>query len=181
MVTVGSLRRTRTGGGDVMKLFTGLLLGSALIVLMLVPTAIAGEKPWFDMENCAFCSNLIEDPKLLDNMVWEHHEISNGIVTVTTIKPEFLESYRKASAAMDAVGKRIAAGEQVPMCGMCQSMGSFFMKGAKMDYVETSVGDVMLLTSSDSTVVAEIKAWAKRTNDEMAKMEAEHKHEHGEK
>lgn len=167
-----------------MKSITGVLLGVALIVLMLVPTAIAGEKPekpWFDMENCAFCSNLLEDPKLLDNTVWEHHEITDGIVTVTTVKPEFLASYRKAAAAMDTVGKKIATGEQFPMCGMCQAMGSFFMKGARMEYVETSVGDVMLLTSSDSTVVAEIKAWAKRTNDEMAKMEAEHKHEHGEK
>ncbi len=165
-----------------MRSIAGVLLGASLIMAMLVPNTLAGDKPWFDMENCAFCSKLLEDPGLLKNSVWEHHEIDNGIISVTTVKPEYLPSYRKAEAAMNEVGKKIAAGEQVPMCGMCQAFGALFMKGARMEVVETSVGSVMLMTSSDSTVVTEIKAWGKRTNDEMAMMETgeEHEHEHGE-
>jgi hypothetical protein len=74
---------------DVMKrslLFVGLIL------ILLATVLFAEEKPWFDMENCDFCKNLLEDPKLMENMTWDVHEISSGILFTTVVKPEFKES-----------------------------------------------------------------------------------------
>ena len=84
------------------KLFLGLM---TVLLLAGIPALIsAGE--WFDMENCEFCKGLMEDPQLLGNMTWEHHMISNGMMTVTTVKPEFMASYKTAMEKMEIVSKK---------------------------------------------------------------------------
>jgi hypothetical protein len=152
---------------------------SAVAVLMmslLMFSGVMAEEatgPWFDMEHCGFCKTLLDQPELMEHMTWEQHNISNGIMSVTTVDPEFMPQYQKASAAMEEVGKKFAAGEKVEMCPMCQAMGACYAKGMKTETVKTLHGDVTLMTSDDPALVAEIQAWGKRTNDEMAKMEAE--------
>ena len=89
------------------------------IALLLVGSANAGDDTsWFDMKNCEICKPMAENPELMKNMSWEHHDLSNGMACVTKVTPEFMDDYRKTHAAMDAVIKRAQAGEQVNMCNM---------------------------------------------------------------
>ena len=159
------------------------ILFAALTLLHGVGNAGPGESAWFDMQGCAFCKNLVKDPALMKNMTWEHYDISNGAVVITTVKPESKKSYVEAKTAMMDIGKKLETGQltmdKVPMCGHCQAYGKLMMMGAKMESVEGSQADVTILTSDKPEVVKEIKAFAQRNRDEVAKMEqAEKAHAH---
>jgi len=138
------------------------------------------EKPWFDMKNCDFCKNLMVDSMLLPNLVWEHHDISNGLMTVTIVKPEYKASYQTAMDAMNKLSQEMAQGKKdVKMCGSCQAYGGLMMAGAKVENVHGDWGDVALITSDKPEVQKMIKDYGQRTRDEMAKMmmgEEHHKH-----
>jgi hypothetical protein len=148
---------------------------AAVAMLCGVSNAGPAEPAWFDMQGCAFCKNLAKDPNLLKNMTWEHYDISNGVVTITTVKPEFKKSYNEAWTAMMDLGQKLQTGEltpaQVPMCGHCQAYGKLIMMGAKTEAVRGSQADVEIMTSDNPEVVKEIKAWAQRDRDEMTKMQ----------
>nr|MBN2278297.1 hypothetical protein [candidate division Zixibacteria bacterium] len=144
---------------------------AVLLVFIIAALASSEEKPWFDMANCDFCKHLLDDPALLDHTVWEHHNISNGLISVTTVDKEYLPSLRKASHMMDVEGEKFAKGEPVKMCGMCQAMGMLMQKGVKYEVVETQRGSVMLMTSADPEVVKLIQDWGKRNIDELKKWE----------
>ncbi len=151
-----------------------LTLSFAALLLMSV-VGWAGdteEAGWLDLEKCGFCKNLIEDPELLNHCTWENHNIENGAVTVTTVEKDYMESYHTAMAKMEEVNKKMQAGEMVPTCGLCSHMGGLMMKGVKMEHVETQHGYVMLLTSDNPELVAEIHAMNDKTNAELAKFEA---------
>ena len=149
-----------------------IIIGLAAVLLMAAAVVGEEEAAWFDMENCGFCKFLLEDPELLPNTTWEQHHIANGFVSVTTVKDELMESYGKAMAQMDEVGKKMEAGEEVPMCNMCQSWGGLMAKGAKIESVKTAHGAVVLTTGDTPELIAEIQAFATRTSEEHAKMEA---------
>ena len=70
---------------------------------------------------------------------------------------------------------KAAAGEKVQMCGSCEAMGSFFMRGAKMEELFMKSGVAMPMTSSDSSLVADMHKWAKRNAEEEKKMKAAEK------
>jgi hypothetical protein len=148
-------------------------------VLLLAGLAEAGDKPWFDMQNCALCKPFMEDPELMKNTEMEQHEISNGIVMITTVKKELLPSYRAAHAKMmEAIG-RIEKGDTLYLCGLCTAFGMLIERGAKFEYVETKHGDVSFMSSDDPEIVTAIKAMAAKSEEEMKKMEEmkkEHKH-----
>ena len=146
---------------------------SVAVILLASLTLVAGdEKPWCDMKNCDFCNYLMEDPGLLDNMTWDHYDISNGVMSVTTVKPGFGESYRKAQKAMQALGEEMTAGKtDVKMCGMCENYGKLMVLGAKFEAVNADVGDIVLCTSDNPEVVKAIQEHGQRTREEMAKME----------
>lgn len=159
------------------------ILFASVALLQGVGNAGPGETAWFDMQGCAFCKNLVKDPALMKNMTWEHHDISNGVVAITTVKPEFRKSYVEARTAMMEVGKKLETGQlamdKVPMCGHCQAYGKLYMMGAKMESIEGSQADVTIMTSDKPEMVKEIKAFAQKNRDEMAKMEkAEKAHAH---
>ena len=160
-------------------------VGVSLVVLSLalfccIASAEAGE-PWFDMENCAFCKNLTAEPELMDHMPkWEHHNVTNGSVSITEVDKEYLPAYKKAMANMEETSKKLEAGEQLPMCGMCKAYSALMMKGVKYEEVGSGNVFVLLMHSDDPEVVKEIHAMTDRTNEELKKMEEaeEHKHEH---
>ena len=159
------------------------ILFATVALLQGVANAGPSETAWFDMEGCAFCKNLVKDPALMKNMTWEHHDISNGVVAITTVKPESRKAYEEARAAMMDIGNKLETGQltmdKVPMCGHCQAYGKLMMMGAKMDWVEGSQADVTVITSDKPEIVKEIKAFAQKNRDEMAKMEkAEKAHAH---
>ncbi len=153
-----------------------LFLSIAVILLVGVTLIAKDEKPWFDMKNCEFCSNLCKDPHLLENMTWTHYDISNGLMSITTVKPEFRESYLEAQKAMEALGEEMMAGKrEVKMCGMCENYGKLLGLGAKVEVIHADEGDIVLMTSDNPDVVKLIHEHGQRTRDELAKMETTEK------
>jgi hypothetical protein len=63
----------------------------------------------------------------------------------------------------------------VKTCGSCETMGSFFMRGVKMEELFMKSGVAMLMTSSDSILVADMHKWAKRNAEEEKKMKTTEK------
>jgi len=142
----------------------------SLVVLLTSGVAVAGDAPWFDLENCAMCKNVYDSKGLMENMTWEQVNVSNGIISITTVNKEFLPAYRKAHVSMTEIATRLQKGEQIELCGSCMALGACMSKGAAQEYVETSSGDVWLVTSDKKEVVDELQLWAKRNAEEAAKM-----------
>jgi hypothetical protein len=140
----------------------------AVAALVVASVGLAGEAPWWDMENCAMCKSM-NKPELMENICWEQHNISNGFVSVTVVPDEYLEMYRAAHAEMEKTAHRLQSGEMLPLCGSCTALGMCMMKGVAQEYVETSTGDVWIVTSSNPEVVAELHAWVNRNAKEMQK------------
>lgn len=147
------------------------IIVASFVALLVAGVGSAGEKPWFDMENCAMCEGMVKTPGLMESITWEQYDISNGIVCVNTVPKGNLEAYRAAHKHMEETGARLQKGEMLNLCGSCTALGAVMMKGVKEDYVQTKNGDVWIVTSDKPEVVAELHGWAKRNKDEMAKME----------
>lgn len=153
-----------------------LYLSAVAVLLVSITLFAADEKPWFDMKNCDFCVHLTKDPHLLDNMCWNHYDISNGVMNVTTVKPEFKESYLKAQKAMEELGDAMMKGKtDVKMCGSCEFYGKLIQMGAKFEMVETDASYILLITSDNPKTIEAIKEYGKRNRDEMAKMKTKEK------
>ena len=151
-----------------------LVIALAIMAIALIAVAVAQEKPWYDMKNCEFCKPW-STPVMMKNCTWDQREISNGVMTVGLFPESFRDTYKKASAQMEALSEKAVFGEKIQMCGSCETMGSFFMRGAKMEEVPTKSGVVQLMTASDSTLVADMHKWAQRNAQEEKKMKAAEK------
>jgi hypothetical protein len=148
-----------------------------VVILIMAAFVFAEEPAWFDMEKCEFCRHLTKDPNLMENMTWKHYEISNGLLVVTTVKPEYKESYNKAVAAMQKLGQEMMAGTKtdVVTCGHCQYYGKMMEAGAKFESVKTDWGDIDLITTDNPETLTMIRQYAKNNDEAMAAMEAEKK------
>jgi len=141
---------------------------AAMIALILIiPLAIlAQEKPWIDMENCAFCKCLTEDEHLLENMSWEYHDIDNGLLSITTVTPEFKDSYLKAQKAMEKLAMEMSTGQTgIATCGHCDYFGKLMMAGAHFELVESGVGYIMLITSEKPEILKMIQEFGRRNRE----------------
>ena len=149
------------------------LMIAVIIALMFIGSMLVAEdKPWFDLENCSFCKHLTKDPDLLKNMTWDNYEIDNGIIMVTSVKPESKAAYMEAMKAMEAVGESMMQGNMdVKMCGQCEYYGTLMMAGAKFQHVDAGVADILLITSDDPELVTKIKYFGTKNKEEMAKLE----------
>ena len=130
----------------------------------------ADEGSWFDMENCAMCKPLLEDPHLMHHMTWKHHNISDGLVSVTVVDPEYLSSYQKAAAKMNRVVERMQEGEEFYFCDMCTELGSLFQAGASWESVDSDNVTIAITTSDNPAIVERIQTWGARTTKEMMAM-----------
>jgi len=150
-----------------------LFLGLAIVLLVCVSLIAGDGKPWFDMHNCDFCKNLCKDPHLLENMTWNHYDISNGLMSITTVNPKFHESYLEAQKAMEKLGEEMMAGKtDVRMCGMCEDYTRLMALGVKFEVINAEVGDIILMTSDKPDVVDAIHKHGQRTREELVKWEA---------
>lgn len=150
-----------------------------IIALTLVALVAAGivvaqekaakEKPWFDM-NCGMCKPMADKPGLMDNMQWEQHKLTNGIIAVTNVPKGHLEAYRAAHEEMMKIAEGMEKGEMVEMCGSCMALGMCLMKGPHEEYVKTKTGDIWIVTSDDPEVVTGLHKWVDRNKAEMEKM-----------
>ncbi|MEE9443292.1 MAG: hypothetical protein V3V99_11575 [candidate division Zixibacteria bacterium] len=155
-----------------MKTFSKIFLSMAVIFGLSFSVVIAGEKPWFDMDNCDMCKSINKYDGLKENMTWEQHSINNGIMTVSTVKPSHLKAYRKAQMDMDMVAKKLESGQKVNSCRMCSDLGSIFEKGVNSEKVNTRHGSIWLLTSDNSESISRLQSWSEKTRHEMEKMMA---------
>jgi len=152
-----------------MKTLRPVTLAVTLLLVFAGPAA-ADETPWCDMANCAMCEPFMAHPGLMQNMSMEYHDISDGMIQVASVLPAQMAAYKEALAAMDATGKRLQAGEKLPLCGMCQAFGTLMMSGAKEEFIPTNFGHVQMMHGSTPEMVDQIHAFAERTRTEMAKM-----------
>jgi hypothetical protein len=148
---------------------------SLLVLLALTfcaGVATAGEGgDWFDIAGCGMCKNLGATPGMLDNVAWNHYVIDSGMMSVAVIPGEYSDAWHEAKEAMHAVGQKMMAGEEMHLCGFCTSMGAILHTGnANMEVVETTAGEVTLITSNDEATVGMIHEHAKRSMHEMKKM-----------
>jgi hypothetical protein len=145
-----------------------------MIIFAVAFSASAGDQRWMEMDKCEICRPMAQEPELMENTIWEHHSISNGLVSVTTVKEDVKALYTKTHEKMAAAVSRVLAGEKVEQCVMCSSLSAIVAKGLKMDYINTWQGNIVIMTSDDPEVVAEIQAWGKRTMDELHTFAAKH-------
>jgi hypothetical protein len=149
------------------RISTGAIIAILLMALVVVA---ADEHPWFDMEKCSMCSHISSVPGLMEHLSWEQGKISNGMISVAHVDPEFADQYKDVGVKMNATGEKLMAGEEMYLCGSCMEMGTFFMGGAKMENVELDNGDVMILTSDNPELVARMHAHVDKNKAEMQKM-----------
>ena len=147
------------------------------VMLLLSSSLIAGDG-WWDMKNCEMCKPFANDD-LMEHVAYEVHNISNGLLMTSSVEEKYKEQFEKAGMEMQKVVNKLVAGEQVHLCNSCQAMNQMFMKGAKMDEVTTKTGHITIITADTPELVADIHAWADRTNVEMAKMEETHEGHEG--
>jgi hypothetical protein len=151
-----------------------LLSLAAMIMLVCAAMVMAeeAEKPWFDMQNCAFCKEVSAQPGLMDHMRHEYHNVSAGILTVGYVDKEFQDKFKAAQAGMQKVVADLQAGKQVPMCQHCEKIGYFMMKGVKLEEIHSADAEIFLYTSADPATVKELQEFGARCTSEMAKMSA---------
>jgi hypothetical protein len=151
------------------------VLSICLAVALFFAVVMAGEgdseAPWFDPEKCVFCKELTAEPGLLEHFTAEYHNISNGIVCITAVDSEYKDAYLRAQKAMEKVAADMAGSSKVPyMCGHCTTYGSFMMAGVKPEHVQSDIAEVLIMTSSDSTMVTRLQAFGDRSNKEWVKL-----------
>ena len=135
-------------------------------LLLIAAVAVGGEKsPWVDMFNCPICMNVSSEDGLMENMTWEHHLTATGVMTVSTVKPEYQPHFDRAKAGMkDLVGK-VLAGDDMEICGYCTSVTSLLKQGAKVDNITTHGADVMVVSSADKEMIQKIHAHGQQAID----------------
>lgn len=146
------------------------ILSIALVIMVVALMSVyAGEKAWFDMENCEFCKPMATQMDMMNNIGWDHYKITNGTMTVTIVPGEHAAGFDKLREHWKTTVERAMKGEEITMCGMCAGMGDLMMKGAKTEDVKTNNGFVTLMTSDNAEVVTAIHAWTDKTSEEHEK------------
>ena len=149
----------------------------SLLVVAAVSFAVTGgsakDKPWFDMENCEICKAMVAEEGLIENMSWENHVISTGMMAVTTVAADYQEAYKNAKTHMHEAIEKAVSGEKVNMCGFCTSFGELHKAGVKFEHFDTKSGEIMVATATDPELIEKIHAHVERAIDEFAKMHAD--------
>lgn len=155
---------------------SSMLLLAALCVMVLGASGTAGEKDaWFDEQNCEFCTAWSANPELKDNLTWDMAETSDGILSVVSADADHAEAFDKANSNYDVALEKLAymqkKGEDQKLCGSCSTLASFFPRGVKLHHMNAGTSHIMLLTSKNKGLVAELHSWVQQNEKELAKME----------
>ncbi len=150
---------------------------SVIVLVFIATIAFAGDKaPWVDMKDCPICKNVSSEEGLMENMTWEHHLTATGVMTVSTIKPEFHQKFNKAKSAMKELLGKVVSGEKIQVCDYCTSISSLLKEGAKAENVITKASDIMVISSTDEATIAKIHIHAQKTIDFLNAAHAGHNH-----
>jgi hypothetical protein len=148
-----------------------------LAVALMCTAVLAGdEKPWFDLETCAYCKNfnLGEGNYIVDHMKGNYHTMPNGFLAIMTIEDDYKDEFAKAGEGMKKVGEDMAKTGVVPqMCGHCTTYGELMMAGAASQEFNSDVAMAYMMTSDNPEVVKKLHAFAQKNNEEMTKWKSE--------
>jgi len=139
------------------------------------PAGETAEKPWFDLEKCAFCKTMNAEAGLFEHMKHEYHNLESGLLSITVIDKEFRPAFKRAQENMQKIVADMATGKMPYMCEHCTKVGEFHMMNVKFENIETDFGHVMLWTSAEPEVVAKLQVFGARNTEEIAKWEAKAK------
>jgi hypothetical protein len=118
-----------------------------------------------EMMKCAVCKNMAMKMDEIGPMTSDVAKLNDGVALMHGVKDmSKLPIYRAASKATADAGNACMTmtDEQAKtqLCSYCQEMRSAMKAGAKMSQGETKNGDIMVLTSSDPAVQAQLSALA---------------------
>lgn len=141
-------------------------------LILIAAAVVADEESWFDFERCIYCRELAAVPGLLRHMDHELYDLNRGAISITTVAPEYLDSYREAVDKMMVVGKEIAEGKHknAYVCGHCRFFSLMIMQGVDIERVMTKSGEIMVMTSDDSTKIELIHKYAEKSRRAVAEM-----------
>jgi hypothetical protein len=150
-------------------------LGLVVTWSSLVFAETAQDKMLAEMEKCAVCKFMAEDPDLMKDMTWETHKIDNGMLCLTTVPKENKKEFDAVSAKMmQAIAKLEADpahAKEAKLCSFCRSMGELHKLHAKMQHIDTQTGAIHMVTSDDPALVKKIHAMADKAIAEQKKMQ----------
>ncbi len=153
------------------------LAGLGLVVAWssLVFAEAAQEKLLAEMEKCAVCKYMAENPDLMKDTTWETHKIDTGMLCLTTAPKERKKEFDAVSAKMMQAINQVKAdkkqGKEVELCSFCASMGEITKLNPKMQYIDTQTGAIHMVTSDDPAIVKKIHAMADKAIAEQKKMQ----------
>ena len=143
-----------------------------LLALSLVACVVVNvqAEEWFGMETCEICKPMADHMHLMDAIKWETHMIPSGFLSISVIPTEHKQEMDGVHGEMKKAIARAEKGEEMELCGHCQSWGHLLEAGAEKTELETVGGSITMLTSDDEEVVKKIQAHAQRSLDEFKKM-----------
>ena len=153
-------------------------LALAVCMAMVIDSTQLLADEWFDMKNCAVCKSMGEHMDIMQHIKWETHLVNTGMMSVSIIPAEYQAVMKEAHEKMEATIEKLKSGEQMHLCGFCESYRKLMAQGAKSEDFETDAGHVSLLTSTDPQVVAQIHDHAKKTMAEYKKWHENMAHGH---
>lgn len=153
---------------------TAIALAAMTLLAWFGGTAQTEQDLIAEMEKCAVCKAVAENPSLMREMTWETHKIDNGMLCLTTVPKEhakeFVALHEKMLKNVAQVEADQKKGVNVELCSFCQAVSELEKAGAKQEFVQTGFGGINLLTSSDPSVVEKIHAQADKAIAEQTKL-----------
>jgi hypothetical protein len=152
----------------------------ALTVWLALITAWAGEPAAADHEammaglmDCAVCKNMAPHmATLMPVMSLEFVEMTNGMAMVHAVSdPSKIAEYHEMSAATAKAGQACMTFSDTEasenLCHFCQSIRSLGKAGATVSHGDTKAGDMLVITSEDPAVQAQIAAFRTQAQEMM--------------
>lgn len=140
---------------------------SVLVLLLALPLIAQDEKTWFDTEKCAFCKEFAAQDGLMDNVSHEYHNIAKGMTSIMYINDGYWDEFQAAQKGMQKVMGSMQSGEMPYMCGHCEKIGYFAMKGVTMDEITSKDCVIVIYQSDDPATVAELQAFGEQNKAEL--------------
>jgi hypothetical protein len=152
---------------NLLKIMRAIL--AFLTVTVFAFTATAADEPWLDLEKCGFCKAFASQPGLLEHMKTEYHDTKTGIISVTYIDKDYEAAFAKAQDGVRQVVADQMAGKPVVACKHCTTIGEFYMMGIT-ETIKSEKCIIVIYSSTDSTAVAKLQDFGKKTNEAFAEM-----------
>jgi len=121
-----------------------------------------------EMAKCAVCKNMVAHfDELAPVMTMEVVNLDNGVVINHEVTdPSKVALFQSTCDAMSKAGeasmKMTDAQAKTELCSVCQEMRSAGKAGARFSKGKTKTGDMMVMTSDDPKVQAQLTALAQK-------------------